>query len=184
MIAVLGRRNQIIYLPAELIAFNDLHPSVKQKLPTIASYVPDDRNKCIEKIRGFLIPGAQKTKGSSGLLPALGIVFKDERLSAKVEVLAMPALFAAGVPLPKNNTENWAPALKDAKFNVSPNQVVNLNVVLVCHKDIDYNPVYGTVRNLVNRFSARYRLGDKPLVVDAGECAKEPAGFFVLASAH
>lgn len=175
MVAVLGRRNQTIYLPAELIAFNDLHPSVKQKLPSIASYMPDDRNKCIEKIRQFLIPGAQKTKGAGGLLPALGVMLNEDRLSAKAEVLPMPSLIAAGVPLPRN-IENWAPALKDARFNVNPNHSVILNVVLICNPGIKHSGVYTTIRDLVNKSSSKYRLSTAPpIVLESGEYKQQLA---------
>lgn len=169
MVAVLGRRNQTIFLPPELIAFNELHPHVKQKLPSIASFPPEDRNKCIEKIRQFLIPGAQRSRGISGLLPALGITLKNDRLSAKAEVLAMPTLFAAGLRLPNDQGENWTNSLRSAKFNVNPNHVINLNVVLICNSSIRPNAVYATIRDMVNKFNTRYRFGRDPYcVLDAG----------------
>ena len=62
MIAVLGRRNQTIFLPPELVAGNELEARVKQQLPMIASYKPDARNQAIDKIRSYLIPGAQKVR--------------------------------------------------------------------------------------------------------------------------
>ena len=40
MIAVLGRRNQTIYLPPELVAGNELERGVKERLPMIASFKP------------------------------------------------------------------------------------------------------------------------------------------------
>ena len=73
MVEVLGRRKQNIFLPAEMICGDSLDRRVKEMLPTIASCTPEERNEAIEKVRQFLIPGAQKTRGAGGLLPACGI---------------------------------------------------------------------------------------------------------------
>jgi hypothetical protein len=64
LVAVLGRNKSTIYLPAELVCGNELEPKIKQKLPSIASFEPEDRNKAIEEINRYLIPGAQKNQGS------------------------------------------------------------------------------------------------------------------------
>ena len=69
-------------------------------LPTIASYKPEERNQAIDEIKKFLRPGAQRTKGSGGLLPACGIMMKEERLQAKATVMPLPMLMAAGVQIP------------------------------------------------------------------------------------
>ena len=79
MVICLGRRKEKIFLPAELICGNELDPQVKAQLPIIASYSPSERNQAIESIRNFLKPGAQKTKGRSGLLPAVGISLQEDR---------------------------------------------------------------------------------------------------------
>ena len=42
MVEVLGRRKQNIFLPAELICGNELDRRVKEMLPTIASYTPEE----------------------------------------------------------------------------------------------------------------------------------------------
>merc|ERR1712194_93052 len=57
LVAVLGRQNKTIYLPAELVCANELDPKLRQQLPMIASFKPDERNKAIEDIKRNLIPG-------------------------------------------------------------------------------------------------------------------------------
>lgn len=171
MIAVLGRRNQTIYLPPELVAGNELEPRVKQQLPTIASYKPESRNQAIDKIRSYLIPGAQKSKGATGLLPALGIQLADGRLSAKAEVLPLPMLKAAGIEVPKNKGENWAPLLNKANFNIDPKKSNTMKVIVFHNRKIQGAiNVYNKIRNLVNSYNATYRLDSKPLeMITAGK---------------
>lgn len=171
MIAVLGRRNQTIFLPPELVAGNELEARVKQQLPMIASYKPDSRNQAIDKIRAYLIPGAQKSKGSGGLLPALGIQLAFGRLSAKAQVMPLPMLMAAGVQVPVSKGENWAPILSRADFNIHPNKSNEMKVVLVHNERIHGAiPVYNKIRDLVNNYNTTYRLSDKPCqVISAGD---------------
>jgi hypothetical protein len=172
MIAVLGRRNQTIFLPAELVAGNELERRVKEQLPQIASYKPEARNAAIDKIRAYLVPGAQKTKGAGGLLPALGIVLHDLRLNAKAEVLPLPMILAAGVKVPAGRGENWAPLLGRANFNVSPKQSNTLNVILIYNEKLERGAmsVFTRIRDLVNGFGTAYRFGDKPFeMVKAGD---------------
>jgi hypothetical protein len=173
MIAVLGRRNQVIFLPAELVAGNELERRVKEQLPMIASYKPEARNNAINKIRSYLVPGAQKTKGASGLLPALGLVLHEGRLNAKAEVLPLPRMMAAGLDVPKSRAENWAPMLNRASFNLDPNSTTVLNVVLVFNERLQDGAerVYNQIRDLVNNFRAAYRLSDRPYeLIRAGMC--------------
>lgn len=171
MIAVLGRRNQTIYLPPELVAGNELEARVKQQLPMIASYKPESRNQAIDKIRSYLIPGAQKSKGAGGLLPALGIQLADGRLSAKAEVLPLPMLKAAGIEVPKNKGENWAPFLNKANFKIDPKNSNTMQVIVFHNRKISGAiKVYNKIRNLVNSFNATYRFSDEPLqIVSAGK---------------
>jgi hypothetical protein len=172
MIAVLGRRNQTIFLPAELVAGNELESRVKQQLPMIASYKPEARNAAIEKIRSYLVPGAQKTKGACGLLPALGIQLHDGRLSAKAQVLPLPMMMAAGVQVPKSKGENWAPLLNRANFNVEPKRANTLKVILIYNEKLERGAkqVYDKVRDLVNNFNTTYRFSEQPLqLVKAGK---------------
>jgi hypothetical protein len=175
MIAVLGRRNQTIFLPAELVAGNELGRRVKEKLPMIASYKPEARNAAIDKIRSYLVPGAQKTKGAGGLLPALGIALHDSRLNAKVEVLPLPMIMAAGIQIPAGKGENWTPLLSRANFNVAPKKTNTLNVILVYNEKLERGAmtVYTRIRDLVNAFGTAYRFSDKPFeMVKAGDNAK------------
>jgi hypothetical protein len=172
MIAVLGRRNETIYLPAELVAGNELERRVKEQLPMIASFKPDARNAAIDKIRSFLVPGAQKSKGAGGLLPAVGIVLHDLRLNAKAEVLPLPMIMAAGVQVPAGRGENWAPMLGRANFKVTPKKSNALNVVLVYNEKLERGAmgVFTRIRDLVNGLGTAYRFGDKPFqMVKAGD---------------
>jgi len=172
IVAVQGRRNQTIYFPAEMIAGNELDSRVKEKLPIIASFKPDQRNAALDKVCKYLTPGAQTSKNAGGLLPALGITLAtDGRIQAKARVLPVPIILAAGVSVPPDKGENWAPLMSRARFNVNPKKAVQLNVVLVHHKMLKrgHLDVYNRIRDLVNRFEAQYRFGDKPhTVIEAG----------------
>jgi len=173
MVAVLGRNNSTIYLPPEMVCINELDPFVKMQLPLIASYRPHERNEAIEEMKRYLVPRAQKTKGvGGGLLPAVGIVLKDERLKVKVDCLPMPVIKAAGVLIPSDRGAMWAPNIAKANYRVSPGKAINLNVILVFHKDISRSSLklYNRVRDLVNGFNATYRFPDKPYAqVAAGD---------------
>jgi hypothetical protein len=172
MVAVMGRRNETIYLPPELVTGNELDASVREQLPQIASFKPDRRNAAIEKMKSYLIPGAQTSPGASGLLPAIGVVLHTERLSCQAEVMAVPALVAAGVRIPERNRDHWAPLLSKAVFNIGPSQSVNMNVIVVVNSKIKQsaNAVYGKIRDIVNGHKAHYRFGQNPYaVVEAGD---------------
>jgi len=171
MIAVLGRRNQTIFLPPELVAGNELEARVKQQLPMIASYKPNSRNEAIDKIRSYLVPGAQKTRGAGGLLPALGIQLADGRLSARAQVLPTPMLKAAGVSIPPSKGENWAPFLSRADFKIDPKKSNTMQVIVFYnHRIRGAMQVYDRIRNFVNKFNATYRLSDVPTqMISAGD---------------
>jgi hypothetical protein len=173
ILALVGRRNQPVYLPAELVAGNELEPRVKQQLPMIASYRPEARNAAIDKIRSYLIPGAQKSKGLGGLLPAMGISLAEERLSAKAEVLPVPMMVAAGVQVPPSRAENWGPLLNKASFNIQPKEANTLQVVVIYNERIrGAISVYDRIRDIVNNFQSTYRFGEKPLkFISAGKLA-------------
>lgn len=176
MVAVLGRNNSTIHLPAELVCFNELDPFVKQQLPLIASFTPEQRHLAIEEMKRYLTPGAQKTKGKGGgLLPAIGLTLEDKRIKCQVEVLPLPLIRVSGLVIPKEKGMMWAPIMNTANYNVDPGRAVKLNVVLVYNKDLKQcaNRVYDSVRNLVNKFNASYRFGDKPFaMVEAGDSEK------------
>jgi len=165
MVAVLGRSNSTIYLPPELVCVNELDPFVKQQLPLIASFKPPERHAAIEEMKRYLTPGSQKTRGvGGGLLPAVGIVLEDQRIKVQVEVLPLPIIKAAGMQIPQNSGSNWAPLIAKANYRVDPGKSVNLNVVLVYHKDLKNcaRMVYEKIRDTVNRFNSTYRFGVKP----------------------
>jgi hypothetical protein len=170
MIAVLGRNNAKIYLPAECVCINELETFVKQKLPQIASFTPAKRHGGIEEMRRYLTPGAQKTKGVGGnLLPALGIVVKDQRIKVKVEVMDVPTMMAAGVPLPSRT--NWDSSMKKANYKVERG-FAQMNTVVVYHQSLEqqYKSVYDIICNMVNRHQSAYRFPVKPFsVVKAGD---------------
>jgi len=149
-----------------------LDSRVREMLPIIASYKPKARHEAIETIKAFLIPGAQKTKGNGGLLPALGLLLDTQRLSVPAKVLPVPKLVAAGVEVPKKNGENWGPLLSRADFKVNPNHSVELKVVLVYNSRLKQGAlkVYDLIRNFVNNHHAKYRLSVKPYAqVEAGD---------------
>jgi hypothetical protein len=164
LVAVQGRRNQTIYMPAELVMGNELDPRVRQMLPQIASFRPETRNKAIERVKDFLKPGTQKSSGGS-LLPAIGIVLQDNRIVTQAKVLPAPSLMAAGISIPKEKAENWAPLLGSAKFNIEPKSANKLNVVVFHHRNLAQGAmsVYVRIRDFVNRFCTSYRFGDRPV---------------------
>jgi len=195
MIAVPGRNKSIIHLPAEVVCADELDDEVKMQLPKIASFGPEVRNKAIDEIKRFLIPGAQKSRTESGLLPALGIQLKSERLTLGAEVLPAPVLAAAGVRVSAERG-NWTVQLAKAHFQVEAKQAVKLNVIVVHNKLIEWQDIYGKVKDLVNGHNARYRLPDKPyqivrtendqdrhwgaVEVNFGKAKKLPANIFVI----
>ena len=164
MVVVLGRRDQKIFLPAELVTGNELDASVRQKLPQIASFKPEVRNEAIEKIKVFLTPGAQHNQA---LLPAIGILLKNERITAEARVLPVPQVLAAGIPVPKRNEEFWAPVLSKAKFDVrNPKDATQLNVVVFHSTRLrDAGKVFDSIRNFVNGFNAHYQFRNTPYAI-------------------
>lgn len=173
LVAVLGRNNSTIYLPAELVCGNELEPKLRMQLPQIASFTPEIRHEGIEEMKRYLTPGAQKTKGAGGgLLPALGVVLGEERVRVDVNCLTLPRIMAAGIQVPESRGGMWAPILNQARFNVSPGRAVELNVVVVYHRDLSrsFNNVYSRITDMVNKFSAAYRFAARPYaVVEAGD---------------
>ena len=176
IISVLGRNNSTIHLPAELVCGNELEPRLKAKLPLIASFKPDERNRAIDDIRRYLIPGAQKTKGvGGGLLPALGIVLGEKRLTVPVTIMQLPMIIAAGVQVSERQAGMWAPVVAKADFKVQPGKATSLNVVVVYHQSLQANfaSVYQRIAGLVNGFNAAYKFGAKPFAtVPAGDIEK------------
>jgi len=176
LLAVLGRNNSTIYLPAELVCGNDLEPSLRMKLPSIASFKPCQRHEAIEEMKRFLKPGGQKTKGvGGGLLPALGIILQEERLEVPVEVLPLPTIIAAGVKVTERHGKMWAPLISKARFNVNPNDAVCLNVIVVYHQELErkYLQVYERLRDLINNLGTSYTFSQKPFAcVRAGDLDK------------
>lgn len=173
LVIVLGRQDREIYLPAELVTGTELDTSVREQLPMIASFKPEIRNKAIDQVRDYLVPGAQTTKNAGGLLPALGVRLESGRLPVGAKILTIPNLIAGGVQVPQKNAENWAPLLSKCNFRINPKQATTFNVVifhngLLQAKDVHY--VYGRICNMVNSFNSKYRLGDNPVaLVDTGK---------------
>ena len=172
IVAVLGRNNKKIFLPAELVCANELDPMIKQKLPMIASFTPPERHQAIEEMRKYLVPGAQKTKGvGGGLLPALGLLLEDKRVKVDVQVLPLPLLSAAGIKIPKDKGAMWAPIISRADYKVDRGRAVEMNVVVVHHDSLrtDAGKVYNNIRDLVNKHNCHYRFADRPFaLVEAG----------------
>ncbi len=172
IVAVLGRNNSRIYLPAELVCVNELDATVKQRLPMIASFKPKERHDAIEEMRRYLTPGGQKTRGiGGGLLPALGVVLQNSRIKVDVEVLPLPLMKAAGMTIPPEKGNMWAPLISRADYRVRSGQV-EMNVVVVYHRSLNRNfhMVYSKIRDLVNNFNSSYRFSNEPYaVVEAGD---------------
>jgi hypothetical protein len=180
MVAVEGRRKSTIFVPPELVCGTELDINLKRELPMLTSFKPNVRSKAIDEIRRYLIPGAQKTKGvGGGLLPALGIILKDSRLSVKTETLSMPQIMAAGIQIPSHKAQNWAPTLGSANFKVNPNEVTNLNVVVIVHESVERQAptMYGRVRKMVNFYNASFRFPEQPYeIVAVGDLEKHWGG--------
>lgn len=179
-----------------MVCINELDPFVKMQLPMIASFPPSVRHEAMEEMRRYLVPKAQKTRGTGGgLLPAIGIVLKDKRIPVKVDCLPMPVITAAGVPIPPERAAMWAPNIAKANYKVHAGKAIPLHVVLVYHKDLskDKTKLYNRVRDLVNQHQAHYRFGETPYAsVPAGDdrfhwgavekhfSQKQPSNVFVL----
>lgn len=176
MIVVQGRQNKPIYLPPEFVSSTELDPRVREMLPLIASYEPSKRYSALEKVKEFLRPGAQRTRGREGLLPALGIILKEEKHFVAANVLRVPELIAAGVPIPRDKSEMWAPVVSKANFKIEPTRATMCNVVVVHHERISQqaaNRVYVNIKNLVNQFRSHFLFGDSsPTFVTAGDGAR------------
>ena len=176
MVVLRGRRDQNIFLPLELVSSTELEPRVREMLPLIASYSPEKRYGAIQKMKEFLKPGAQTTRRREGLLPALGIILKEGRDLVAARVLRVPEMIAAGIPIPKEKSEMWAPVVSKANFKVEPTRATVFNVVVVHNRRVKQqaaNKVYVNIKNLVNSFKAQYRFGDNtPTFVEAGDGAQ------------
>lgn len=165
MVAVLGRSNKIIHLPAELVCANEFDRSIKQQLPSIASFKPKERHDAIEEMRKYLIPGGQKTKGfGGGLLPSLGIILEEKRIKVQAEVLPLPLLSAAGITIPKEKSQMWAPVISRANWSVEHKNSVEMNVVVIHHQSLSNHVIriYEKIRDLVNNHNSYYRFSSKP----------------------
>lgn len=148
MVKVPGRRNEDIFLPPELVTGNELDPTIKAKLPMMASFQPNHRKQEIDRVSRFLIPGAQTTRGKSGLLPSLGINLASGRMQADAKVMPLPALIVAGVQV--KDERKFGNMVLDATFKVEPKQANQLNVILVSHKDLDKAALSGKWTQLVS----------------------------------
>ena len=175
MVAVLGRNNSRIYLPAELVCVNELNPFVKQQLPLVASFKPKVRHDAIEEIRKYLVPvnrSASSRDNGHGLLPALGLTLRDERVKVNIEVLQLPVIKAAGMPIPKEKGKMWAPVIGRANYKAEPGSIVKLKVVLVHHHSIGQSciKVYSKLRDTLDRLNSTYRFEDQPYqIIEAGD---------------
>jgi len=173
MIAVEGRRNTIIHLPAEIVCGNDLDKKLMEILPQIASFTPKDRHEAIDMIKRFLKPsgteGAQRSHGGA-LLPSCGIVLHETRLSVPAFVLPAPSIGAAGMNVPGNKALYWGGILGNASFNVQPKEATEMNVVVVYNRCLrNWEDVYEKISSIVNKYSATYRFPRRPYAaVEAG----------------
>lgn len=174
MVAVLGRNRRIIYLPPEIVCANELDDELRPQIPKIASIKPDRRSDAIDTIKRYLIPGAQTTRGMSGLLPALGIVLSDTRLRVPAEVLPLPIILSCGLRI---NTipgkSSWAPQIAKANFDINPNKATILNIIVIHHMTIGWEEPYRSIVSMVNKHKAVFRLPDRPYKVICAQDDKE-----------
>ena len=203
MVEVLGRRNESIYFPAEVVFGEELDARVKEQLPRIASYRPDQRNDAVDKIMARLSiiddsticediltqlnPRGKHKQKAGGLLATCGITLRRDKqdtskagvIKAKAILMSIPQLMAAGVPVPERCKNNWAPCLNDARYNTETNDTsITLNAVVFYNDTLEgcRMEVYKKIRNFVNGFGAKFRLGDQPQMVKVasershGEC--------------
>ena len=159
IVVAVDRKDRKLFFPAELVMGDELDDRVKRQLPKIASFMPDRRNRAINKIKDYLTPGAK------GLLPAIGVVLKAERIVAKASVLPVPSLVAAGIPIPDRSAEFWTPVLSKANFDIDTKQAVEMKVILFFHKQLKPEKVYDRIRDMVNGFKTFYRFGAKPFAM-------------------
>lgn len=197
MVAVQGRNKRTIHMPPELVTGNELDRAVKEKLPFIASFKPDERKEALDQVARFLVPGAQKTREAGGLLPAVGITLQSaNRIEASASVLPIPFIIASGVQVPAQKGENWAPLLTKASFSVNPKQAIVMKVVVIHFERLQQDRtvrVYNKIRDMVNRYDGKFRFSDSPhSLVPAGDghkhygvvekhfTGKQPDNVFVL----
>ncbi|CAJ1932904.1 unnamed protein product [Cylindrotheca closterium] len=169
MVRVLGRRDEVIHLPAELVCGNELDTDIKRKLPMIANFPPDVRNEAIKMVRGFLVPGGT---GKQGILPGLGIQITGDRFTSRATVLPLPMVVAAGVRIPEDKKNMWAPTLNKCNYRFNPSEPNTLKVVLVHYEELterSAKKVYFQIRQTVNKLNAFYRLSDEPYLFPAGQ---------------
>ena len=192
MIEVLGRRNETIFLPAELVFGEELDVRVKEMLPQIASYKPEERNDAVDKIFSQLIiaddpnpasitehlrPRGKYGEKAGGLLEACGITLcrnKDDASKAKVinapcVHMSVPQLLARGIEVPKKFKQGWANCLSGAKYNTNANgPVTTLNAVVFYNDSLEKTKkgttieVYRKIKNFVNDLGAKFRLAENP----------------------
>lgn len=168
MVKVLGRNKQAIYLPPELICCNELDPRVKMKLPMIASFTPDKRNKCIENVKQILRPGSSK-KGKGEVLPSLGIILDDSRVECPVRMLPIPDIKAAGIAIPKSKASFWAPFLGKCDYRVSDKSSITLMTIVVHPTNLSPQKALSFIKKEVNRQNSSYRLGREVMVPHNGK---------------
>jgi hypothetical protein len=128
MVVVLGRRDQMISLPLELVMKNELDAKVRESLPQIASSKPDVRKKAIDAVASLLTrPGA--------LLSSVGILLSHQRLRTAAIVIPSPQIFIENRGFVSAGA-NFGGTVTKANFNVNPSEVTTLRVVLVRHSDL------------------------------------------------
>ena len=111
-----------------------------------------------------------------GLLPSMGIRLDEIRKEVSVRVLPRPyvtVMMGQRVP-----GDDWslAKSLQMAKFEKNPGETITLNLILVYngrhfhHSREDCLAIYDKIRDMCNRYNARYRLPTAPFqLIEAGE---------------
>jgi len=168
MIEAQGRKGKI-YFPSELLCSLELSEDVRSKLPMIAGFSPNERVDAMREIKNFLVPGAQRTRGISGLMPALGVALRNP-ICPQAMVLSIGRLNCAGVNV--SGRAGWAPKIHKAAYQVKPNRATNMKCVVFHHKTLNEQTckaVYDVLVQQVNGYSSKYRLLSSVTFVATGK---------------
>lgn len=177
MIEVQGRRNESIFLPAELVCGNELDSRIREQLPKVASYEPKVRDDALNEMMAFV-------GNEDHLLASCGIMLnrnmndnsKARFLPTKAVVMKAPQLIAKGVQLSERYKDNWTRGMQDAWFRKrNPTAGVELKV-LVFYNRREINEggamsVFNMIRFYVKSFQAAYSFEERPLAL----CGFEPS---------
>jgi Piwi domain len=181
ILVVRGRRGSEIYFPPELASLNELPPEDRDRLPQIASFLPNVRNQAVDNLVAFL--KKREADDDSNLLLAAGFRLGDRKTVAG-HVLPPPDIEAAvtGGKVAKEKLEFFPGILKGANYKVNGNDCTELSGVVFYNSDSSISDprnsalnVYSRIARWVLELKAKYRLSPEPLFMfDTGGGEREP----------